>query len=146
VLGVEKNDLQSERDKSEVSTRRRPIKTMQTKHILPLTGMRLFAAGWVVLYHFQGWLLMLFPFLHPLAPFFGLGYNAVPFFFLLSGFILSHNYFSVYSVSYHPKFVFLRFARLWPVHFTTLVLVILGPDLCSIFKGGGHLSQSLKNY
>jgi peptidoglycan/LPS O-acetylase OafA/YrhL len=109
---------------------------MQTRHILPLTGVRLFAAGWVVLYHFQGWLLTLFPFLHPLAPIFGLGYNAVPLFFLLSGFILSYNYFSVYSVSYHPKFVFLRFARLWPVHFTTLVLVILGPDLFSVLKGG----------
>jgi peptidoglycan/LPS O-acetylase OafA/YrhL len=102
---------------------------MQARHIFPLTGIRLFAASWVVLYHFRGCLLELFPFLQPLAPFFGLGYEAVPLFFLLSGFILSHNYFSDYSLARHPKFVFLRFARLWPVHFVTLLLFVFGPDL-----------------
>jgi peptidoglycan/LPS O-acetylase OafA/YrhL len=111
---------------------------MQARHIFPLTGIRLFAASWVVSYHFQGWLLELFPFLRSLTPFFGLGYEAVPLFFLLSGFILSHNYFSDYSLGQHPKFVFLRFARLWPVHFVTLVLFVLGPNLflfkCNLLK------------
>ena len=53
-------------------------------------------------------------------------------FFLLSGFILSHNYFSGYSLSQHPHFIFLRFARLWPVHFVILTLMIVGPSLFSM--------------
>lgn len=72
---------------------------------------------------------MLCPFFRLLHPFSQLGYEAVPLFFILSGFILSHNYFFDYSIAKHPKFVFLRFARLWPVHFVTLMLVALGPQL-----------------
>ena len=67
---------------------------MFTRHILPLTGLRLLAATWVVLYHFRD---ILRDLLHPLGnlqPFFSLGHYAVPLFFLLSGFILSHNYFA----------------------------------------------------
>ena len=48
----------------------------------------------------------------------------MPLFFLLSGFILSCNYFQNYSIARHPKFLFLRFARLWPVHFAALILAI----------------------
>lgn len=51
-----------------------------------------------------------------------MGHEAVPFFFLLSGFILSDNYFPKYTIGQHLKFIFLRFARLWPVHFVTLML------------------------
>ncbi len=90
---------------------------------MPLTGIRFFAAVWVVLCHLGGTLIALAPILRPLETFFSLGYLAVPLFFLLSGFILSHNYFSHYSLEQHPKFLFLRFARLWPVHFVTLVLM-----------------------
>jgi len=96
---------------------------MQTRHILPLTGIRLFAAIWVVLYHFP-LIGMLCPFLRLLDPFFELGDKAVPFFFLLSGFILSYNYFPNYSIAQHPKFLFLRFARLWPVHIAALLLAV----------------------
>lgn len=106
---------------------------MQTKHILPLTGLRLCAAAWIVVYHFQLQLFTLFPFLSPLlTPFSKLGYQAVPLFFLLSGFILSHNYFPTYSLSQHPRFLFFRFARLWPVHFLTLMLMVAGPELFSL--------------
>lgn len=105
---------------------------MQARHILPLTGIRFFAAAWVVLYHFHPWLIMLCPFSRLLDPIVELGYEAVPLFFILSGFILSHNYFSDYSIAQHPKFVFLRFARLWPVHFATLMLLILSPNILHI--------------
>jgi peptidoglycan/LPS O-acetylase OafA/YrhL len=102
---------------------------MQARHILPLTGIRLCAAAWVVLFHAKPVFFTLCPFLLPLNNFFDLGYEAVPFFFLLSGFILSHNYFPGYSLGQHPRFLFLRFARIWPVHFVTLFLFILGPVL-----------------
>jgi len=105
---------------------------MQSTHIKPLTGVRFFAAAWVVLHHFHPWLFMLCPVLRWCDPFTTTGYEAVPFFFLLSGFILSHNYFSEYSLARHPKFIFLRFARLWPVHFATLFLVILTPGMLTM--------------
>jgi len=105
---------------------------MQANHIRPLTGIRFFAAAWVVSYHFHPWMVMLCPFLKLLNPFWNLGYEAVPLFFLLSGFILSHNYFAEYSLKEHPKFIFLRFARLWPVHFVTLMLLIASPGLIHI--------------
>jgi peptidoglycan/LPS O-acetylase OafA/YrhL len=83
---------------------------------------------------------MLCPFFKLLNPFVELGYEAVPLFFLLSGFILSHNYFSEYSLAQHPKFVFLRFARLWPVHFVALMLLILSPN---VLHTKGALLKSL---
>lgn len=112
----------------------------QTRHILPLTGIRIFAAAWVVLYHFQGYLTPLVPGLSVIGPFAAQGYQAVPLFFLLSGFILSHNYFSNYSLAEHPRFIFLRFARLWPVHIVTLAVAVAGPDA---FRLTGPLYRSL---
>lgn len=105
---------------------------MQTRHILPLTGIRFFAASWVVLCHFHGYLLPLFPGLAGVGRICALGYQAVPLFFILSGFILSYNHFADYSLSLHPKFIFQRFARLWPVHVVTLALVAVGPALLQL--------------
>jgi peptidoglycan/LPS O-acetylase OafA/YrhL len=98
---------------------------MQGTHILPLTGIRFFAAGWVVLCHLGALFISLLPILEPFRTFFSLGYFAVSLFFLLSGFILSHNYFATYTIDQHHKFLFLRFARLWPVHFAALVLMLI---------------------
>lgn len=106
---------------------------MQTKHILPLTGLRFFAAAWVVSFHFQYLLFQLFPFLSPwVNPFSSLGYHAVRLFFILSGFILSHNYFASYSLSRHPQFIYLRFARVWPVHCVTLIFMVMGQDFFTL--------------
>ena len=102
---------------------------MPAKHILPLTGLRLFAATWVASFHLQPTLNRLFPALNCLSPVTSIGYEAVPLFFLLSGFILSHNYFENYSLNQHHKFIFLRVARLWPVHITMLLFLITGPDI-----------------
>ena len=98
---------------------------MQARHILPLTGIRAVAASWVVLYHFHPFLVMLCPALVVLDCFVKIGYEAVPLFFLLSGFILSHNYFPGYLIAQHPRFVFYRFARLWPVHFVVFIFLVL---------------------
>jgi peptidoglycan/LPS O-acetylase OafA/YrhL len=62
--------------------------------------------------------------LHLLDPVSSQGHYAVAFFFLLSGFILSHNYARGYSLREHPKFVYLRFARIWPVHLATLLVTV----------------------
>ena len=94
-----------------------------------LTAARGFAAGFVVLYHinayshglFAGW----FP---PLA----YGPLAVDFFFVLSGFVLTHVYRDAWTAGTysHAGFMLKRFARVWPLHMATLVgvavLIIVG--------------------
>lgn len=98
-----------------------------------LTGVRFFAALWVVLYHLQ-----------PVLPAAGVGWavplvadgkQAVPFFFILSGFILSHVYFDDYKVGNHWRFVWLRFARLWPLHAVTLGALVLYSGCLTLARG-----------
>lgn len=96
---------------------------MKPAELPALTGVRFFAAFWVVLYHLQYKL--------PLAgitwgkEFIAQGRLAVPFFFILSGFILMHVYARDYRLSDHPRFIWLRFARLWPVHVVALAGLVL---------------------
>lgn len=51
-------------------------------------------------------------------------YMAVDFFFLLSGFVLAHAYFSRPSLNLF-SFVQARFARLYPLHFVTFVVTVI---------------------
>jgi peptidoglycan/LPS O-acetylase OafA/YrhL len=85
-------------------------------HIRSLTGVRVVAALWVVGFHYRGLVYALWPDVQSLEPLLGKGYLAVPFFFLLSGFILSHVYLESYSLKTHADFLWLRAARIWPLH------------------------------
>lgn len=51
-------------------------------------------------------------------------YMAVDFFFLLSGFVLAHAYFSKPTFNFF-KFAQARFARLYPLHFATFVVTVI---------------------
>lgn len=82
--------------------------------ILPLTSLRFFAAGGVLLYHLQGLIGV------PAQAGFALG---VSFFFVLSGFILTYTYANRVAFSFRD-FMVARFARLWPVHFAAFLLVV----------------------
>ena len=104
--------------------------------IKSLTALRFFAAFYVSIYHLHyfseidmGWFNV----------FLSNGYLAVDFFFILSGFILTHTYLHQFqSQSFSmKKFIIKRLARIYPVHFVmllviTLILMIistgLGPD------------------
>ena len=89
-----------------------------------LTGVRFVAAAWVMLYHFQvplATLGLLVPVLHE---FLRVGRLGVDLFFALSGFILTHTYLTKMgsSISW-PRtrhFLWLRLARIYPVHFVML--------------------------
>lgn len=93
-----------------------------------LTSLRGLAALWIVLYHFWSETLELFPTLHWLSPFIREGHYAVPLFFMLSGFVLAYNYgdsFGRLSWPAYRRFVVLRFARIYPVHLFTLLIVLV---------------------
>ena len=94
-----------------------------------LTSLRFFAALYVCLFHISvfsqldahSWL----------NNFFSSGYMAVDFFFILSGFILSHNYAESIANKTFSYFSFLskRIARVYPVHLITLFIMML----CAFF-------------
>jgi peptidoglycan/LPS O-acetylase OafA/YrhL len=109
--------------------------------IKALTSVRLFAALWVAIFHLRPELEKLAPALRPALELFRHGYFAVPFFFILSGFILTHSYFPCYTIGSHWHFIVLRFARIWPVHGATL-LVLLAYDAVLVWRTGAAVPGS----
>jgi peptidoglycan/LPS O-acetylase OafA/YrhL len=84
-----------------------------------LTSLRFFAAALIVLYHsFET-----FHFGKTFKSFFPT-YQAVSFFFILSGFILTYVYRDFDYPGSLRSFFLARFARIWPLHCVTLVLTI----------------------
>lgn len=98
-----------------------------TGEIRALTGLRIVAAVWVVLFHFRPMLGDASPgFRDALAPVLDCGAQGVDLFFILSGFVLTWNYLDrmgrSWSVSANLHFLWLRLARVWPVYLVTLHL------------------------
>ncbi|MDB5491522.1 MAG: acyltransferase 3 [Micavibrio sp.] len=99
--------------------------------IRPLTSLRFFAAWVVVCYHLIYFIDVFYPAavvkgipMHPgILPFLQKGYLAVDFFFILSGFILVHVYGAALAAGRVGlrEFYGRRLARLYPLHFLTLV-------------------------
>lgn len=104
----------------------RPLTALagQRRPALPaLTGLRVLAAAWVVLFHYRDDVEALLPWVTPADTFFRAGYLGVDLFFPLSGFILAYNYAdSMRTFTWSGSFSFVRnrFARVWPVHFVAL--------------------------
>lgn len=95
--------------------------------IRQLTGIRLVAAAWVLLYHTQGPLEVLGVLQIPiLADVLRVGRLGVDLFFALSGFILTYTY--IHSIGpklkgkQTLKFWWLRLARIYPVHLAMLFI------------------------
>ena len=92
-----------------------------TKQDLPaLTGLRFFAAIAIVLHHMRG----TFGFPSDFLTQFPLG-NGVSFFYVLSGFILTYVYHGTGGSTAWSNFLLARFARVWPLHLVTFVLICL---------------------
>ena len=103
---------------------------MRSGEIKALTGLRIVAAVWVVLFHFRPMLADAAPgFKEALAPVLNCGAQGVDLFFLLSGFVLAWNYLDrmgrSWSVRATLHFLWLRLARVWPVYLVTLHLAAL---------------------
>ena len=102
---------------------------MRTGEIKALSGLRILAAVWVVLFHFRPWLEVSAPgFRSALAPVINCGAQGVDLFFILSGFVLTWNYLDRMGESFSMKatlhFLWLRLARVWPVYVVTLHLAL----------------------
>ncbi len=107
---------------------------MRSQHIRALTGVRFFAALWVVVYHStrhnQALLVEHHTQAHYLVyPFTSAGVRGVDLFFILSGFVLALNYMDRMGerleVRTALRFLWLRLARIWPLY----MLVIVGAGL-----------------
>jgi peptidoglycan/LPS O-acetylase OafA/YrhL len=104
------------------STAATPLVKPARKPPLPaLTGIRTLLAFNIVLFHFTP------PYLGPLRPFVEHGFVFVNVFFLISGFVLSYNYFDRGRNLVKRDFWMARFSRLYPVYL--LVLLISLPML-----------------
>ena len=88
-----------------------------------LTGLRIVAAAWVLVYHFRNRLGLDLEQVGMIDK----GYLGVDLFFILSGFILSHVYVRAWAEGRFPygSFLWARLARLYPVHLLTLGATIM---------------------
>jgi peptidoglycan/LPS O-acetylase OafA/YrhL len=103
---------------------------VRSGEIKALTGLRIIAAVWVVLFHFRPLLRDAVPgFRDALAPVLNCGAQGVDLFFILSGFVLTWNYLDRMGWSWSTRatvhFLWLRLARVWPVYLVTLHLAAL---------------------
>jgi len=92
-------------------------------HRPALNALRGFAALTIIAFHFQ-WA-STFPWA-TILPWLTFGHLAVEFFFVLSGLIISHIYLDAMIAGErdYRSFIFLRFARIFPVHFVIQLVAI----------------------
>jgi len=103
---------------------------VRTGEIKALSGLRIVAAVWVVLFHFRPLLEQAAPgFRSALAPILDCGAQGVDLFFILSGFVLTWNYLDRMGDSFSLRstlhFLWLRLSRVWPVYLVTMHLAAL---------------------
>ncbi|GEM_PF-6618131 len=99
-------------------------------YITSLDGVRGMAALIIVALHFSSYL---FPYVGEsiglYTPMLKNSYLLVDLFFILSGFVLSFNYFEVFkrevSFASFYKFIYKRFLRLYPLHIATLIFLVV---------------------
>jgi peptidoglycan/LPS O-acetylase OafA/YrhL len=106
------------------------MSVMRTGEVKALTGLRIIAAVWVVLFHYRPPLWASSPRLHDdFAPLFDAGAMGVDLFFILSGFVLSWNYLDRMGPSWSARatlhFLWLRLSRVWPIYLVTMHIAAL---------------------
>lgn len=119
------------------------------RDIPALTGLRAIAAGWVLIHHVSHIFQRVGGPAHTLSHYLGAGgFLGVDIFFVLSGFILSHNYAHsglAGSFRAYGGFLWKRLARIYPVHVAALVLFCIALLVKTAFDlpyGALHLQNS----
>lgn len=97
-------------------------------YLYGLDALRGIAALLVVLFHFDRWALPNLT-LWPFDALIGNGYIWVDFFFILSGFVMTHVYRSSFlggrlGTGGYREFLAARLARIYPLHFATLMILV----------------------
>ena len=110
--------------------------TPDVGHLRALTSLRFVSALMIVVYHAPA--LMAWPWATSRPD---MLLHGVSFFFVLSGFILTHVYAGSAPVAARP-FLQARFARLWPIHaLAILILAATVPTHSVTFDGPGLLDK-----
>ncbi|MCC5641833.1 acyltransferase [Nostoc sp. CHAB 5824] len=99
------------------------------KHITALTSLRGVAAILIVIHHYVGYLIPnLGKSITSYSKFFFNGYLCVDFFFILSGFILTHvyanNFSTKLSIPNYRAFLYSRFTKIYPLHVFMILLFL----------------------
>lgn len=114
------------------------------KKLNSLTGIRAIAALGVIFVHYRR--LVDFGIFLPLVK---KGYLGVDLFFILSGFIICHVYLKKFT-TYHPtnalRFLVLRVARVFPVHYFMLFIYILYLGITSLLMKDSGILYSTGNH
>ena len=96
--------------------------------IKALTGLRLVAAMWVLLAHFENVLHPYLEYVPMVRPILSAGWLGVELFFVLSGFVIARSYIEEvgtrFSLGRAADFLYNRFARVWPAW--ALVTTLMG--------------------
>ncbi|MBV8107457.1 MAG: acyltransferase [Hyphomicrobiales bacterium] len=112
--------------------------TSTRRRFVALDGLRGLAALLVIFYH-VGWPTHLTG-----NKFVGNGYLAVDVFFLLSGIVIFHNYANdVVTFERFKRFLWLRFCRVYPLHFAVLVVLVCMEFAKLAVQGMGYSSEQL---
>ncbi len=102
--------------------------TIHRKALKALTGIRFWAALYVVIFHSRVGASLSASGHSAAGNFFRNGYLAVPLFFVLSGFILAYTYHGqIEQPGSYRRFWEARFARIWPVYAVSLFFSSLPP-------------------
>lgn len=124
----------------------------QARYLPALTAMRGIAAIWVMLFHID--VSLFYRDLGPLIPHeaTGLitgGYMWVDFFFILSGFVITHVYAGHFADGLRMgeawRYLRARFFRIYPLHLFTLLLLIVFWQFMEGFQAS-NLDASMKTY
>ncbi len=94
--------------------------------ITGLTALRGGAAIWVMLFHYRNYFDFKLGSIPVIGPIIEKGYLAVDLFFILSGFVMYYVYTQTFNSGTfrYGKFLQKRMARLYPVHFVTMIAAI----------------------